>query len=158
MISFCMCEMCCRSCASCSMCSCMVASSCRWPRSPLHLSSARPTLRPGSPWALALRSPTTHRLLCELFTAIDALDADLSERVSAIWNQRETAAEGGALLELYKYQLFFQKVLPRFELGSPDSESGVLTVTPQNPDFTGGLDCRHSNNFICAEDKHIIIC
>ena len=25
------------------------------------------------------------------------------------------------------------EVLPRFELGSPDSESEVLTVTPQNP-------------------------
>ena len=25
-----------------------------------------------------------------------------------------------------------QKVLPRFELGLPDSESGVLTVTPQD--------------------------
>ena len=26
----------------------------------------------------------------------------------------------------------FQKVLPRFELGLPDSESGVITVTPQD--------------------------
>ena len=29
------------------------------------------------------------------------------------------------------------KVLPRFELGSPDSESGVLTVTPQDRSIFG---------------------
>ena len=29
------------------------------------------------------------------------------------------------------------KVLPRFELGLPDSESGVLTVTPQDHTCTG---------------------
>ena len=29
----------------------------------------------------------------------------------------------------------YGKVLPRFELGLPDSESGVLTVTPQDLGF-----------------------
>ena len=41
--------------------------------------------------------------------------------------------EGILICEFAATSFFFnKKVLPRFELGLPDSESGVITVTPQD--------------------------